>query len=84
MRVALGINEPFLRNRLISPQAHVTGVNVTIQLKGEKPEAETPETVAYVRKLADQVRAENPNLDVYLTGIVMMNAAMISVGCQIQ
>jgi len=69
----IALNEPFLRNRLISPKAHVTAVNVTIQLKEEKPESETPETVAYVRKLADQVRAENPNLDVYLTGIVMMN-----------
>jgi len=69
----IALKEPLLLNRLISPRAHVAGVNVTIQLKGEKPEAEVPEVIAFVRKLADQVREENPNLDVYLTGIVMMN-----------
>jgi predicted RND superfamily exporter protein len=69
----IALKEPLLVNRLISPKAHVTGVNVTIQLKGEQPEREVPETVVYARKLADEVRAAHPELDVHLTGIVMMN-----------
>ncbi len=69
----IALNEPLLRNRLISPTGHVTGVNVTIQLAGIHPEAEVPEVVVYARQLADRIREENPGLQVYLTGVVMMN-----------
>ena len=67
----IAVSEPLLVNRLISPQTHVTGVNVTIQLPGIKPEMEVREVVAFTRDLADEVRTENPNLDVYLTGILL-------------
>jgi predicted RND superfamily exporter protein len=69
----IALNEPLLRSRLISPKSHVTGVNVTVQLAGTNPEIEVPKTVSYARRLADEVRKQNPNLDVYLTGVVMMN-----------
>lgn len=67
----IAVSEPLLVNRLISPQTHVTGVNVTIQLPGIEPEMEVREVVAFTRDLADRVRTENPNLDVYLTGILL-------------
>lgn len=69
----VALHEPLLRNRLISPRAHVTGVNVTIQLAGKDPETEVPAVVAFARNLADQMRRENPDLDLHLTGIVMMD-----------
>ncbi len=69
----IALNEPLLLNRLIPQKAHVTGVNVTVQLPRKNPASEVPEVVAYVRKLADQVRRENPDIDTYLTGIVMMD-----------
>ncbi len=71
-RIALG--EPVLLRRLISERAHVTGINVTIYLKQNNPKAEE-ETVAYARKLAEKIRDAHPNVDVYLSGLVMLNAA---------
>jgi len=69
----LALNEPLLVNRAISPQAHVTGVNVTIQLPDEKGGGIVPNIVDFSRTLADKIRAQNPDLDVYLTGMIFMN-----------
>ncbi|MBL4763435.1 MAG: MMPL family transporter [Gammaproteobacteria bacterium] len=71
----IAINEPLLIKRLISSTAHVTGINVTIQLKGENQQTEGPEVVAKVRALESEMHQRYPDIDVYLTGIVMMNAA---------
>jgi uncharacterized protein len=70
---AVALAEPQLANKLISPTAHVTAVNVTIQLPGIHPDEEVPEVVAFVRDLAEKVRERYPHLEVHLTGIVMMN-----------
>ena len=71
-RVALG--EPVLLRRLISEESHVTGINVTVYLKRKNPKAEE-ETVAYARKLAEKIRIAHPDIDIYLSGLVMLNAA---------
>jgi len=70
----IALTEPLLIRRLISPQAHVTGVNVTFVLP-QKDLTEGPDVVAFVRKLAEKVREQNPNVEVYLTGVVMLNQA---------
>jgi len=69
----VALNEPQLANKLISQKAHVTAVNITVQLPGLQPDHEVPEIVDFVRDLADKVRAQHPHIDVYLTGMVMMN-----------
>ena len=71
--IALG--EPLLRNRLISANGQVTGVNVTVQLPDPDVQTgqEVPEVAAHARQLVETIRAGNPNLDIYLTGMVMMN-----------
>jgi len=69
----IAVSEPLLVNRLISPDGAVTGVNVTIQLPDEGSGEEVPEITAFARDLVAQVEADNPNLDVYLTGMVMLN-----------
>jgi predicted RND superfamily exporter protein len=71
----IAISEPLLRNRLISENGMVTGINVTVQLPDpdEQTGHEVPEIAAFARQLAGTVRGANPNLDVYLTGMVMMN-----------
>jgi hypothetical protein len=69
----VALSEPMLINKLISSKAHVTAINVTVQLPSIHPEIEVPEVVVFVRDLADKVRANSPNMDVYLTGVVMMN-----------
>ena len=71
----VALREPLLRNRLISANGQVTGINVTVQLPDPDDQTghEVPEVAAFVRELADTARAANPNLDIYLTGMVMMN-----------
>lgn len=71
----IAIAEPLLVRRLISDSGHVTGVNITIQLPRINEAAETPEVVDFVRKLADEIRLSHPDINVYLTGMVMMNNA---------
>ncbi|NOZ09431.1 MAG: MMPL family transporter [Gammaproteobacteria bacterium] len=72
---SIALAEPLLANRLISRTAHVTAVNVTIQIPGLNPATETPEVVAFARKLAKKLQARYPHIKVYLTGMVMMNNA---------
>ena len=71
---AVALAEPLLRNRLISERTHVTGVNATIHLPG-KSDQEVPEAVAKAREMAAAIRADHSELDVYLTGTVMLNNA---------
>lgn len=68
-------NEPLLVNRLVAPDGAVTGVNITVQLPRIDETKETPEVVAYARKIADEIRAEYPGMQVHLTGMAMMNNA---------
>jgi len=44
----IALSEPQLANKLISPKAHVTGINITVQLPGEQPDKEVPEIVTFV------------------------------------
>jgi predicted RND superfamily exporter protein len=70
----IALSEPILLNRLIPDRSHVTGINVTIQLPGESL-TEVPEVVAFSRNLAAEIKAEFPNIDIYLSGMVFMNNA---------
>jgi predicted RND superfamily exporter protein len=71
----IALNEPVLINRLISPEAHVTGVNITIELPGVDPIVENPEVVNFIRELREDFRQAFPDIGVKLTGIIMMNQA---------
>ncbi len=71
----VALHEPMLLNRLVSPEAHVTGVNIIIQLPGINPAAEVPEVVSFSRDLAAQLEQRYPAIDVHLTGIVLLNNA---------
>ncbi|MBN4079291.1 MMPL family transporter [Beggiatoa alba] len=70
----IALSEPILLNRIISDRAHVTGVNVTVQLPGEAL-SEVAEVVAFARNLAAEIQAQYPHLDIYLSGMVFMNNA---------
>ena len=71
----IALNEPILVNNLVSPDARVTGVNITVQLPGIDEMTEAPTAVAFARKIADEIRADYPNIDIHLTGMLMMNNA---------
>ena len=71
----IATHEPLLVNRLVSSSGHVTGVNITIELKGVDVNAENPQVVEYVRDLKNEFLQKYPEIDVKLTGIIMMNNA---------
>ena len=71
----VALNEPLLQGRLISGDGETAGVNITIHLPGKDLTTENPEVVAYARELADEVKKANPDMEVRLTGMIMMNAA---------
>tara|TARA_R110001592_G_scaffold140906_2_gene362040 strand:- start:14222 stop:16507 length:2286 start_codon:yes stop_codon:yes gene_type:complete len=70
----IALNEPLLLHRLISDSAHVTAVNTTVQLP-QLTEMEIPELVAKAREMVASFEADYPNIDVYLTGSVMLGNA---------
>lgn len=70
----IALNEPLLKQRLISPEGHVTAVNVTVRLPQESPD-ETQILVAEARKLKAIYKEKYPNIDIKLTGMVMMSNA---------
>jgi hypothetical protein len=72
---AVALSEPLLVNKIISDQGHVSIVNVTVQLPGINPMIETPEVSGSVREIRDRFIAQYPELDIYLSGMVMMNAS---------
>ncbi|NKB70603.1 MAG: MMPL family transporter [Candidatus Latescibacteria bacterium] len=67
----IALNEPILRDLLLSGNADMTGVNVTFQMP-EKDLDEMPTAVAAARALAAQIEEQYP-VRVYLTGMVMLN-----------
>jgi predicted RND superfamily exporter protein len=71
----IAISEPLLVNKIISQTGHVSIVNVTVQFPGINPMAETPEVAASVRAIKTQFLADHPELDVYLSGMAMMNTS---------
>ena len=71
----IALNDPFLLNRIVSPKGHVTGVNVTLQLPGVDDAKEVPEVTAYVRDLQQRMEAKNPNIEIRLNGLVLLNNA---------
>ncbi len=71
-RVALA--EPMLVNRLVSPKGHVTGISVTVQLPDDNMAA-VPEVVRFARELAAQIRQAYPDIELRLSGMVLMNNA---------
>ncbi|SEQ08592.1 hypothetical protein SAMN03080615_00351 [Amphritea atlantica] len=65
--------EPILLNKIASVKGQVSLVNVTVQMPMIDPVAEVPEVVARVREIQQKYMAENPGLEIKLSGIVMMN-----------
>ena len=71
----IALSEPLLRNNLISPTAHVTGINIIFQLPGLQLDREVPEVVAFVRDLQRRFLVDYPHMEVHLTGNVIFNNA---------
>lgn len=68
------MNDPMLVNRLIGPDAAVTGINVLIELPGSANE-EAGQVMTYAREMAARLEEAHPGLSVHMTGIIPMNHA---------
>lgn len=75
----VALNEPLLRNQLITEDATVTAVNVVLQYP-EKNLSEVPEAVAVAKEIREKIRAEYPDISIYLTGVSMLNHAFSDAG----
>ena len=71
----IATTEPLLVNRLVNPEGSVTAVNVTLQLPGKNETTEVPQVAAAARALVAEMQQQNPDVDFYLSGMVMMNNA---------
>ena len=69
---AIAIAEPLLRDLLITPDASVTAVNVTIQYPEESLE-EVPVSVEAARAIRDEFKKRYPDLEVGISGLAMLN-----------
>ena len=69
------LSEPMLFNQLISEKGDVTGINVTLQINPLERTVATGEIAQYVRAMKADLKASDPNIDVYLSGMVMMDDA---------
>jgi predicted RND superfamily exporter protein len=73
-REAIALAEPALYQQLIGPDADVTAVNVTLQFPRLSQDEQT-QTVAAARELAARIEGDHPGVEVYITGMAMLNIA---------
>ncbi|MEJ1404518.1 MAG: MMPL family transporter [Candidatus Sedimenticola sp. (ex Thyasira tokunagai)] len=69
----IATTEPLMVNKLVSPDGKVSVINVAIQLPGINPVEEVPEVTLKVREMTRDFLEKNPDFEVYLSGMVMMN-----------
>jgi len=75
-RKQIALNEPRLRNNLISESGNVTAVNITVNIPPTALQG-TPEVIKYTRDLIAQLKKKDTSLKIYLTGLVPANNAFI-------
>lgn len=71
----IALSQPLLVKRLLSPAAHVTGININFQLPNINPEQEPIEIVNHLDAAIAEIEANHPNIKAYKTGVVVMNKA---------
>lgn len=76
---SIALNEPLLRDLLLTPDAHATAINVVLQYP-EKALTEVPEAVAFARALRDRIEQDFPEVKISLSGISMLNNAFFESG----
>jgi predicted RND superfamily exporter protein len=74
-RRAIALAEPILVGSLISARAHVSAVNVRLELPDHagEPDLATPKVMAHVRQMEKDFEAAHPDIEVYLMGLVPVN-----------
>ena len=75
----VALAEPLLLNRLVTHKSNITGINVTIN-RPQKTITETPEVVAFAREIRDRFQKKHPKINIYLTGVLLMDNAFNEAG----
>ena len=75
----IALSEPALINHLISKNSAVSVINIVINFTDKKP-ADVSAITDFSRKLRDQFSHDYPNINFYLTGSVLFDAAFSEVG----
>ena len=71
--IALGARE--IESRLISPDGRVAGLGISLSLPEDRSQG-ILEVTDFLRSVVAEVRAKNPDVQVYLTGEVALNRAI--------
>lgn len=74
LRRKIALDEPLLIHRLVSPQGHVSAINLQLSL----PEDQTiaiPEVVEFVRDIRDRFEKTHPDIKIMMTGVAPLNHA---------
>ncbi len=71
----IALAQPLLVNRLLSPSAHVTGINITFELPNLDAANEAIEVVTFLDGALEQIKQDHPDIRAYKTGVVVMNKA---------
>lgn len=72
---AIALEQPLLVNRLLSPTAHVTGVNINFQLPGNDGTLESTEIMDFLNAELQRIEEKYPEIKTYKTGVIVMNTA---------
>ena len=78
----IAMAEQALLGRLLGRQGDVAGVNVTLLLPDKDKPGAIAEAVAYARDLAQQVTAQDPELEIHLTGWALTEQTLAEVTAQ--
>ena len=71
----IATSEPLLVRRLVAEDGNSTAVNITFQIPIEIESEATFEVAKFTRELAARFEEKYPDIDLYLTGVLMMNLA---------
>ena len=77
----IAINEILLKDRLVNHEGNLTALNLTVQIPLDNSEAGN-EIIAYVRDMASKFEEENPGVNTYLSGNVMLSGAFFEASMQ--
>jgi len=73
------LNEPLIRDFLVTKDGLAAGVNVSIRLK-EKSVEELPAAVTAANELRDKIKAKYPGIDIHISGLSALNSAFAKDG----
>ncbi|WP_390905076.1 efflux RND transporter permease subunit [Vibrio fortis] len=74
----IALNEPLLKNALVSASGDVTIVNVTVQLPEVDKTAEVQEVIAAINAMIGKYQDQYPNVEFHKAGIIAMNNAFMT------